>query len=571
MKKLLLPILFLLSCGTTQQVTGPTVYVPSPPIHDTISVIHTVYVDSVTIDTLNALAHDTILVAVPITVSPIPVAYLTPSPTGDDYPQLQAAINDFIDGGPRIELSKGDFWISKPLIDAKIVNGQYVQVSLNIRGASNAANAPGTYVTIIHTRYRNCFALGIQLGKGIEIHDIGFMGMYPFPNSLSQNQIITLPWAAWSDGITSDGRTNPHCGIAIDPFSDSTFFDNNIYKMYDGLHQWYIPGMSRSGSTHVNITGCGFNDFVVGIVVSPSWQFNGELVNIEDVRADYCRASIAWTQAQSKENHITRLMSWGNTHTVLDGMHFGYWRGDGSTAPVIDGVSLAGVNYQLIQAEAYTFQLNLHNVYGEGLFKIGSVVGWKGMLCESCEVDFLQSDPGCPYPDYFFDGEGITWINPGFRVYGGNFGRITMNSHWNIFKGGSFGLPPVVMNDQGQLPTFENTMIYYGSGPLTTNNYDTLLQMGNYWIRTEKETFTGYIVTSNAYLFHEGDMLYTSAFNDQGDVPNFVLVKPNNWYPVGSVESIGTDTVYIQQMGIGIVDSSEIAVRAVRYKSGFVY
>ena len=49
----------------------------------------------------------------------------------------------------------------------------------------------------------------------------------------------------------TSSRTNPPTFLAIDPFSDSALYDGVVYKMYDELHAYYLPGMSRDRAARV--------------------------------------------------------------------------------------------------------------------------------------------------------------------------------------------------------------------------------------------------------------------------------------------------------------------------------
>ena len=129
---------------------------------------------------------------------------------GDNYPQLQQAINWCL-ARPwlRIHLNAGTYSISSPLVVAKITNGTYQQVSIDLEGARNAKDAPAAYTSIIVPLYSNAPALIIQQGKGCRVKNLSFIGQYTLPNGLSAVQIDTLTWKQWSDGQATDGPTNP--------------------------------------------------------------------------------------------------------------------------------------------------------------------------------------------------------------------------------------------------------------------------------------------------------------------------------------------------------------------------
>jgi hypothetical protein len=500
---------------------------------------------------------------------------LTPS-GGDDYPQLQKTIDYCLSHpGHRILLGAGHYPISHPLIIARKAGGTYVQVTIDIEGATNAKDALDTYCSVIVPQFTNTFALGIQFGKGCQINNLKIVGQYVLPRRLSTIQIDTLSWNDWDDGKCSDGRTNPYSAIVIDPFCDPSYIasDSALYHKYAGLDSFYLPGMSRSGSTAINISGCCITGFVIGVMVTPSYQQNGELINVLDSRIDYCRVCYAYSQAQSKANQLNDLMCWGGVHTVLDGLRFGLVRGDGSTAPMVDVMNVAGSVYELVNVSTVTYPLSMNNVFAEGLFKLGQVIGRSVTSFNNFQVNF-QLTAGMPAPDFYFIGAGATFTNCMLRVYNGQqyFNRITFNSPGVFFNGGLFSSPPIAINGQNNIPgpQFSNVTMYYTGGYLSRNNYDTLIPFSNsQTVRVSRANYNGYFISENAGAFLKGDVLLTAKMNEGGGTPRFSQPVMNYQYPLGFVSAIGGDTVYLQNMGVGIRDNIPYKVWIARIKLPF--
>jgi hypothetical protein len=488
---------------------------------------------------------------------------LTITPTGeDDYPRLQAAIDYCLSNpGHRILLVAGHYSISHPLIVAKKAGNTYAQSTIDIEGAVNAKDAQDAFCSVIVPQFTNGFAIGIEYGKGCTISNIKFTGRYDLPRHLGLIQIDSLSWQGWSDGICSDGRTNPYSAIVIDPFSDPAgYVPDSLYPKYQGLDSFYLPGLSRAGSTAINITGCAIAGFVVGVMVTPSNQQNGDLVNVLDSRIDYCRVCYAYSQAQSKGNQVNDLMCWGGVHTVLDGLHFGFVHGDGSTAPFVNVTNIAGGAYELIAATTAAYPISITNVFAQQLFKIGEIYGKAETNFNGLEINF-QLAAGLPSPDFYFVGSNVNFTGCMLRVYNGQqlFNRITLNNAGNVFTGGMFSSPPVAVYGRWFTPgpSFNNVNLYYTGGYLNSNNYDSVGTLSyTPVVRVDRSTYTGYFTAKNAAAFVPGDVLLTAKVNEGGALPPSPLTDMNYQYPLGFVSSVGGDTVYLQNIGVGIRDNT---------------
>jgi hypothetical protein len=487
-----------------------------------------------------------------------PYVVLYPDPSGDSYPELQRAIDNYINTGTGwLLLMPGVYRISHPLIAAKIVptgyGNDYGQVSLRMEGTAFAKNAPGKYTAHIVPTYNNTFALGIQKGKGCIISNISFEGQYTKPSSLGVLDIDTLPFAKWSDGKAADNRSAPYAGIVIDPFSSKDNYDGVTYKMYEGLQDRYLPVMSHGGSTAIQITGCSFQNFVVGVMVTPSMTYNAEEIDCIDCSISNCRSAYAFSQAQSKANTISRLQVWGGVHTILDGAHWGFHHSDGAICPMVDVVNIAGTVHQLLFAGAYSFPITIKRVYAEGLFKIGWADAYTHVHFQDCQIDFQNGNPGVPTPDVYFFGRGVIWDNCMLRIYNGgdNCVRLVWNSPDNFFIGGSLSAPPVV--NPVAPPKLQSTQMYY-KGPhfLNTNkaDYDTVFRVSaEAEVRCDRSRFKG-TVTGVAGV-RVGDVLLTEKENDEEKALNGGI---NKQYPLGFVTAVSGNTVTLQNMGMGIRD-----------------
>ncbi|HET6253726.1 MAG TPA: hypothetical protein VFE32_06620 [Puia sp.] len=533
--------------------------------------------------------------------------------SSDDWPAIQKAINYILnnDNAPRsLYLPPALYRISRPLLIAKRLGNGYRQVSITLEGPANSKDL-STGGAVIAPGFNNTFAIGVQLGKGVLIKDLFIRGMFHFPDKLNAIQIDTLAFDQWTDGSTRDNKVSPYAGIAIDPFSDPAAYAAEK-DLYPGLREYYLPGLGRSGSTAVQITGCSITNFIVGVMITPSNQQNGELIDVIDCDISNNRVAYAMGQAQSKECHVDRLKVWGATHTVFDNVDFGIRHGDGAGVPMVDGVNIAGNVKQLCNIVSQSFSGVFRNVYAEGLFRLGYAGGAASLSFEDCQLDFSTQQPGLPYPDFYIAGTGTSFHGCILRTYMDGKGyRLVLAGNSNFFEGGAMNEPPVTanLNDCGLCPTpiFKNIIMYYGGGILGSSNYGvtintrgpgplnalgadpvyygntylftdpysgidllykytyqtgyerTVALTGNPVVHVDPATWTGYFQLSNpaeASLLLTNDIVLTTRLRYQDQFSSMEATG----YPVGFIQRIDHDTVRLRNIAYGIHDGMRLAL-----------
>jgi len=528
--------------------------------------------------------------------------------TADDWYAIQKGINYIINNPSSVRtlyFPPGNYKISRPLIIARLVGRAYYQASINLAGPANSKNLAVGAAQLLPS-FNNTFAIGIQTGKGIQIKDLILRGKFTFPDKLSHVQVDTLSFDEWTDGQTRNNTQSPYSGIVIDPFSDSTLYkDKN--DMYPGLHRYYQPGIGRGGSTSVQITGCSIRNFIVGVMITPSWQQNGELIDVIDCNISSNKVAYAMGQAQSKECHVQRLMCWSQTHTVFDNTTYGIHQADGAAVPMVDGVNIAGSVKQLCNINAPSFGGSFRNVYAEELWRIGYINGASTISFENCQFDFSTYGPGIPYPDFFVQGSGASFHGCMLRHYTGGRGmRLILSGARNSYEGGNMNEPPVTtsLNNCNSCPTslFNNVVMYYSGGILGNNSWGITtptrafegldqdpLYYGNHYlledplsgmsllykftyqtgyervvkisgtrsIHVDKSKWTAYFKLMNpadTTLLRPGDFLLTYNLPYQDQFRNITGFA----YPVGFVESIDHDIVHLRNLAHGIQEGMEL-------------
>lgn len=523
----------------------------------------------------------------------------------DDWYAIQKAINYLLANtaaGRTLFFPSGVYKITKPLIIASFSGNTYRQVSINLLGPANAKDL-ATGMACIAPSYNNTFAIGIQSGKGVLIQNLLIRGQFTFPNKLNPIQVDTLSFNEWTDGSTRDNRLSPYSGIVIDPFSDSTAISNNS-DMYPGLHGYYLAGMRRGGSTAVQIIGCSIFNFIVGVMITPSHQQNGDLIDVIDCDISSNKVAYAMGQAQSKECHVSRIKCWGATHTIFDNLSYGNWQGDGAAVPMVDGMNIAGYAKQLCRIRASAFGGVFRNIYAEGLFRLGYVGARASLSFEDCQLNFSTLGPGRPYPDFFILGSGASFYNCTLRHYMGGLGmRLILSGSNNSFEGGVMNEPPVTvcLDNRGIVPapSFKNIGMYYSGGTLGSSNWGTSITnlppggwngmgmdpvyFGNTYLycdplrgidllykytyntsyertaklsgepilHVNKSRWTGYFKLAKATdtsLLRTNDFILTSGLRYMDQFANESALT----YPVGFIQSIQHDTVYLSNLAYGI-------------------
>ncbi|HVS96266.1 MAG TPA: glycosyl hydrolase family 28-related protein [Puia sp.] len=526
----------------------------------------------------------------------------------DDWPALQKAIDYVLNqpfaAGRTLYFPSGSYRISRPLLIARLEGHTYRQSSVNLVGPASSRDL-GQGAAILLPAFNNSFAIGIQSGKGVQIKNLVIRGQFTFPNHLTPVQVDTLSFAQWTDGSARQDPRSPYAGIVIDPFSDSAAY-RSPSELYPGLHAWCPAGLGRGGSTAVEISGCSILNFVVGVMITPSNQQNGELVDVLDCDISYNKVAYAMGQAQSKECHVERLKVWGGTHTVFDNVHFGFGHGDGAAVPFVDGVNIAEAVKELCAINANSFGGVFRNVYAEQLFRIGFAGGSATLSFEDCQFDFATQAAGLPYPDFFVLGSGASFRNCMLRSYtGGLRMRLVLSGCGDFFEGGLMNEPPVAVNlDNNAIypsPVFRHVGMYYSDGVLGSGNNTQVSPFSPYPFRGSNGKGADPVYNGNTYYFRDPnygrDVLYRITYHDNYERTARLTGTPllhvnySNWtasfnlssiaearvlepgdliltdhlpytdlfmqysattYPVGIVSDIDGSTVHLRNLALGI-------------------
>lgn len=570
MKKLLtlLSLILLAGCGIFQSTQSASC--PPPQVETKIDTVYTPgkdLIDTVTITITKTFPsyvwRDTGILVTVDTVDMIGAMVVYPNvTTGDSYPQMQAAASyQCTHPGTRIFTVPGTYAFSHSILWANFNGTDFSQVKMDIEGPVDARNTPAS--TVFQFNNVTDFGIGVQNCKGCTIKNINIIGSYYFPSQLDMLQVDTLSFNSWPDTANGGSRTSPYAAIVIDPFSDPSYWASAGRtcigcKFYPSYIPYYVPGMSLGASTSIAIDQVQATQWVVGVMVTPSMQSNGEMIRLTNSQIYNCKVAYAYSQAQSKENTIDNFMCWGNTRYVVDGNDYGFQRGDGSTCPVCSHFNVAGWTYGLFNINCPSFSANWDNIYAETVFKLGYISNnYMGFHGSNFQVDFQGDYPGAPTPDYLIGGGWSSFTNCAFRIYNDNGNtRMIFNQAGNVFRDCTFGTMPIALTNKAADPSdplfFECRNYYYygvqqryvpGKG-----GADSLYYLGGQSVHVDRENMVGWFLSPSASVCKVD---YTISSAQAYVDPAF---DGSNIVAVGRVARVGGDTVFLKNTGLGIAD-----------------
>ena len=383
--------------------------------------------------------------------------------TTNDQPAIQKAIDTIVanDNLPKeLFLPRGRYKIDAPLIVYKWDGSQYLFTSVNIIGAEAAGFTDDSVETTIRLTATDTFAIGYQRVRTSKIKGVSILG--PFQKTgVTLEQYYEGSYSTWASmhGVR-DTAYSPLAGVVIDPFR----MDSGALPAdggYPGLSAWY-RGNTQGGSSNVIISDCRFTGFTVAILNSPNFgSFNAENIYVSNVAIEHCKVGFASCQRQEKNNSIKNLISWGNVHTLIDGVSYGQGQG---CPPNIDGVNIAGNTIRIFNISVQ-FNVTIKNVFAEALYRVGILhTGFGRIAMQGCYIDFLvpggSANPNGLMPTAQVQARNVDFNDCTFRYYDDLFNkRIVVDGYGNKFSGCWFDMLPLSINYSEDQKGISNTFI----------------------------------------------------------------------------------------------------------------
>lgn len=490
---------------------------------------------------------------------------------------LQILVNKSQITHKKIHLSAGSYRFKTGVLCYLLNIGgtDFSQSWCNIEGNTPSEDVNDANATVINFNSYSGFAFAIQQGKNNVIENIILRGKYITPAT----GFYTNTFSQWWDSLSSISRTAPLAGIVIDPFSDPAYISNDTTKMYPNFHWGYISGMSQSGTTAAKISNCSFFGFPVGVLITAIAQLNGESCEVNDCNFGTTMSNVAATQAQAKDNWVHGGVWWGETHTDVDGVHWGLGHGDGSCSWNVDGVNIAGNNYEFANIVNKTMPAVFQNITAENVWMLGycskqSDVVAAQVSFSNCKFDLIHPQT----PPYIWHGAGTSFTNCNIRYYdntpSASQQRFVLNDVQDRILNCLFSAPPLVVYGGAytpstkQLGTIASAQSPFGS-PIGTNNYDSIAGGSAVAVHLTGGN-TGNFVTSDTSSLTFGTMLVTQGL-DLVDTSHNIYVTGFNYnylIPVGYVNhKVGT-TVYFDYAGVNLIDGNTYQIYKCLYKNG---
>jgi hypothetical protein len=370
----------------------------------------------------------------------------------DDAASINLAVQAVIknDTLPRmLVFPKGHYYIGSPIRCENWDGTDYQFVTLQLVGSGCGHFTIDALATIIEATYKDSFAIGIHRGKSCEIEGLFIRGQFA-PSFANYDQFCSTKYADYG-GAHGCRETlyTPYSGVAIDYARSTAPSDGG----WPGLSAIYRGPGGNGGSSACIIKKCR----VFGFLVDVNYSSNGETQNCESMIIDtcaleMCKVAVSYGQDQTKNCVVKNILAWQNVHTVISCNKYGN-AGFGSSAgcpPLLDTLDVAGLVNQLFDIDATNrFGFSANNIYAEGLFRIGRVVGMPAAITNS-HLDFAGALQANATPDYYFRGANVTFNTVVMRNYDGFFDRrIHMKALGCTFINCQFDLPPVIEHGVG--------------------------------------------------------------------------------------------------------------------------
>ncbi len=482
--------------------------------------------------------------------------------SGDSQPAIQKSVDIAVASAgliKTVELPAGNYYIFSPIIICSWNGSQYTAVpSIELRGQGEfwQSSSGGTLLTMNNAgaNAASCFAIGIQIGKGVKISHMKLKGIFQPPFQSGGYNFFTSSFNSFTDGVCRDQPNSPYSAICIDPFSSALPGDggyllsgsnNSIYGP-SGTGSWYRGTQGDGGST-----GCTFEDlfitnFVMGFIFSPSGlTSNAELMFLNRIQGFAMKCFIQSCQAQEKMNLLDYWAVWGQTHTIFNSGKGG-GAGYGSVEPghwVLRHGNIAGAVVRLVnRASSGFFPLKIYDVYAESL---GTVGEWDGAMVDSmenCIFDFNDLSVYSAFPPCHLSGSNLTVKNCHFRYYGHPENRIILVG--NNFYDCQFNDVPIGGNSfvDCQIPGITNRAILNPASDIQSqaSGFTDYIAFGKYKLTDANQATQNKIISYN-FSQDNGAIQYLQVdpINQAGQIVSMSFSGTQNTaivtFPTGSV------------------------------------
>lgn len=191
----------------------------------------------------------------------------------------------------------------------------------------------------------------------------------PIPTIDDRDRSAWLP----GSGPHSNGRYNPGCAIAIDPYSGVRPLQSYPDAPYRADAGESTVQYGRTHTSVFEIRGCHIGGFSVARAIKPSdADANADFITMPNCQVTYCIcvSAVGGSQMRGDDTHS---LSYNQVHTVLDGNSYGRQIGAiaGTHRNWVGGHQIQLVSYSV----GFTGPLTIEDNYSEGCFRIADITG----------------------------------------------------------------------------------------------------------------------------------------------------------------------------------------------------
>ena len=363
--------------------------------------------------------------------------------SADNSPAIQRAC-EYIIARPglykKLIIHSGRYVCREPIFLSRFASGIYVPFSIDIEGESNFSDADGYGTALDFSSCKDCFAIGVQGGKGVSISHLKLIGPwnYQFKDAYTfyNSSLKDIP----DNGCQNTGYA-PNAAIVIEPVGPK-----KPAVVYHGLDSAYRGG--RNGSTGIQIHDIFMSGWILGMITSPNGNTdNADLIHAWNIQIQNVKIGFAGCQAEEKMNEIDHVEAWGVTHTVFaTGIYgqgnIGNWH--------LHHFNIAGyVNTFAYNVQSGYFPSYYDHIYAETLGSLGNISSANGTSFSESSINFANYiDASMSYTYGQIQGNGVAYRDCQFRMYG-TFNPITINNlnGYNSFTNCAFDAVPYFNSD----------------------------------------------------------------------------------------------------------------------------
>lgn len=287
---------------------------------------------------------------------------------------------------------KGIYKYSQTLDISNKVNGRYQQTSINLTGdASYWDMGKGTILQYTGTTGP---AINFQLNKGSKFKNISLRGLYKCPGG-ADSVFFNLSESNFKDqsGLS---LLDTYTGVAID---------------------YYYDGISRSGSTGIEMTDISIGGFAKGLAFSANGLTqNDDAHTIDKIHFFSNKWHIVTGQPQEKGTSINHIYSWETCYNVFKNFGAGDYN--------LNIANIAGRCIEPVQAQiGRWFSTKINGWFCESIGRICSVSALMPFKFEDCTFDMSL---GYSRQRVIINSNStnVSFTGCNFRYYDGNGGDI---------------------------------------------------------------------------------------------------------------------------------------------------